>query len=66
MTTPPAATLRLLIVEDEAIVAANIWDRLGKLGYKIDAIADTGEEAIALATGSSPTWSSWTSCSKAP
>ena len=54
MTPPPAATLRLLIVEDEAIVAADIEDRLGKLGYKIDAIADTGEEAIALATRLKP------------
>ena len=32
MTTPPAATLRLLIVEDEAIVAADIEDLATRMG----------------------------------
>jgi CheY-like chemotaxis protein len=41
--------VRLLIVEDEAIVAADVEERLGKLGYKIAGITDTGAEAIALA-----------------
>jgi two-component system, response regulator PdtaR len=49
MTNLSAVPLRLLIVEDEAIVAADIEERLSKLGYKIEAIADTGEEAVALA-----------------
>lgn len=46
--------LRLLIVEDEAIVAADIEERLSRIGYKIEAIADTGEEAVALATQRKP------------
>jgi CheY-like chemotaxis protein len=46
--------LRLLIVEDEAIVAADIEERLSKLGYKIEAVADTGEEAVALASERKP------------
>jgi CheY-like chemotaxis protein len=46
--------LRLLIVEDEAIVAADVEERLSRLGYKIEAVTDTGEEAIALAAARKP------------
>jgi two-component system, response regulator PdtaR len=49
MTKPSAIPLSLLIVEDEAIVAADIEDRVAKLGYKVAAVTDTGEEAIGLA-----------------
>jgi PAS domain S-box-containing protein len=39
----------ILIVEDEAIVSADIAGKLRKLGYDIAGTAATGEEAIALA-----------------
>ena len=39
----------VLIVEDEAVVAADLAGKLRRLGYTIAATAHTGEEAIALA-----------------
>ncbi len=39
--------LNLVIIEDERIVAADLAARLGRAGYRITAIVDTGEEAIA-------------------
>jgi|HubBroStandDraft_3_1064219.scaffolds.fasta_scaffold06469_2 PAS domain S-box-containing protein len=44
----PDATdcLRLLVVEDEALVAEEIRDRLGRLKIEVVAVADTGEQAI--------------------
>jgi len=38
--------MNILIVEDEAVVAMDIAQKLEELGYTIDAIADTGEEAL--------------------
>ena len=40
---------RILIVEDEAIVAVDIKATLEKLGYKVVDILSTGEEAVAIA-----------------
>jgi CheY-like chemotaxis protein len=40
---------RILIVEDEFIVAADLEMNLNRLGYQVVASAITGEEAIALA-----------------
>ena len=37
----------ILIVEDEQIVAADILRRLERMGYRVPAVASTGEEAIA-------------------
>ncbi|MFT7693921.1 MAG: two-component system cell cycle sensor histidine kinase/response regulator CckA [Candidatus Latescibacterota bacterium] len=37
---------RILIVEDEAVVALNIRTELEEMGYDVAAIVDTGEEAI--------------------
>lgn len=37
---------RILIVEDEGLIAADIEDRLTRLGYQVDGWASTGEEAI--------------------
>ena len=45
---------RILVVEDEAIVAADIQDRLETLGYAVAGWATTGDEAIELARSSSP------------
>ena len=39
----------ILIVEDEAIVAADLSSKLGQLGYAISGTTDRGEEAIAFA-----------------
>lgn len=38
--------IRILVVEDELIVAENIAKNLGKMGYVVVGIVDSGEEAI--------------------
>ncbi|MCM2972929.1 two-component system response regulator [Larsenimonas suaedae] len=45
---------RLLIVEDEAIVAEDLAEQLIGLGYDVCGIADNGEEAIKLANDHLP------------
>lgn len=45
---------RILIVEDEKIVARDIQHRLGKLGYSEPVIASTGEEALRKAAQMRP------------
>ena len=45
---------KILIVEDESLVALNIENRLLDLGYEIADVVATGEEAIAAATASQP------------
>jgi len=40
---------KILVVEDENIVALDIRNRLKSLGYEVPAIAHTGEQAIAKA-----------------
>ena len=42
-------SLRVLIVEDEQIVAADLEGKLNRIGHKAVAIAASGEEAIFLA-----------------
>lgn len=37
--------LKIMVVEDEAIVAADIQDRLASLGYAVSAVVHSGEEA---------------------
>ena len=39
-------SIKVLIVEDENIVALEIKSRLKKLGYMVPSVASTGEEAI--------------------
>jgi PAS domain S-box-containing protein len=41
--------IKILIVEDEALVAEDLKEMLQSLGYEIPGIADTGEGAITLA-----------------
>jgi CheY-like chemotaxis protein len=41
-------TCRILIVEDEAIVAMDIEERLAAMGYAVAGHASTGEQALAL------------------
>lgn len=45
---------KILIVEDESIVAKNIQSRLKKLGYDVPEIASSGEEAIQKAAKIQP------------
>jgi CheY-like chemotaxis protein len=45
---------RILVVEDEAIVAADIQDRLEALGYTVAGWATTGADALDLARSASP------------
>lgn len=51
MTAPHA---RVLVVEDEAIVAMDISAMLRGLGYDVEGPASTGEEAVALAERGRP------------
>ena len=46
----PARTIRILVVEDENVIARDIKDCLENLGYSVPAIAASGVEAIAKAT----------------
>lgn len=39
-------TARILIVEDERIIAFNLRQRLIKLGYEVPAIASNGNKAL--------------------
>jgi diguanylate cyclase (GGDEF)-like protein/PAS domain S-box-containing protein len=41
-----AAMTKILVAEDERIVALNLQRRLLKLGYEVPAIASTGEDAV--------------------
>ena len=45
---------RILIVEDEKILAADLEKKLRGLGYRVDSIATSGEEAIRLAQERQP------------
>jgi PAS domain S-box-containing protein len=38
--------IKVLVVEDELIIATNLQQRLARLGYLVPAIATTGEEAV--------------------
>ena len=46
---PPlsSAPLRVLIVEDECLVALDLEERLGRLGYEVIAVVDNGADALA-------------------
>jgi CheY-like chemotaxis protein len=46
--------MRVLIVEDEAIIALDLKYRLRKLGHEVVACADTGEDAIQYACDMQP------------
>ena len=46
--------LTVLVIEDEAIVAADIQDRLEVLGYEVAGWGTTGAEALELARSSKP------------
>ncbi len=54
MTTTRANQTRILIVEDEAILAMNVQDNLIDLGYDVPAVAESGESAVCLVDQLSP------------
>jgi DNA-binding NarL/FixJ family response regulator len=45
---------RILVVEDEAIIALDLAQRLKRLGYEVCGIADTSVEALAIADEAEP------------
>ncbi len=48
----PAA--RILVVEDEALIAVDLQERLGRLGFAVTGIADTGARAVQAAAEQQP------------
>ena len=52
--TLPKQKSRILVVEDEGIVAADIHDRLTRLGYMVVGTAGNGEDAMRLASTGKP------------
>jgi CheY-like chemotaxis protein len=46
--------LRILVVEDDAIIGMDIEHRVKKLGYEVCGVADTAAEAIAIAAENPP------------
>lgn len=46
--------LRILVVEDEGLIAEEIRERLGRLGARVIDVVDTGEEAVAVAAREIP------------
>ena len=53
-TTDPNAGMRVLVVEDEALIAEEIRDRLTRLHFEVVGVADTGERAIEAAARLQP------------
>src|SRR5438477_7532837 len=45
---------RILVVEDESLLAEDIQERLKNLGYEASALAQSGEEALAAAASACP------------
>jgi two-component system, response regulator PdtaR len=54
MSTDDASWPKILIVEDEVIVAMEIQDILEASGYRVAGIAATGEDAIRKAADAAP------------
>ncbi|MCU0518009.1 MAG: ATP-binding protein [Oscillatoria sp. Prado101] len=48
------STVKILVVEDEAIIAEDIASRLEKMGYTVVDIVATGKDAIEAATANQP------------
>ena len=54
LESPPGTNPRILVVEDEALVAENLRRCLHDLGYSVAGIADTAAEALGLAREHKP------------
>ncbi|HKD36191.1 MAG TPA: hypothetical protein VKB78_05300 [Pirellulales bacterium] len=59
----PDSPSRILVVEDQAIVAIDIQSQLESLGYTVVGIASSAGEACDKAAALSPISCSWTSIS---
>lgn len=53
-TVDPAREVRVLVVEDEGIVAHDVQRRLEQAGYGVCGVADNGDDAIVLALAERP------------
>ena len=56
----------ILVVEDEAIIALGLCDKLEEMGYEVVGTADTGEKAIRLASQTKPDLMLMDICIKGP
>ena len=54
LAVPPPGMPRLLVVEDESVVAMDLDNQLRDMGYRICGCVDNGPEAIALARAERP------------
>lgn len=54
MSTDSPSQHKILIVEDEAVIAMEIESRMTRMGYQVVGPASTGERALALARESRP------------
>jgi chemotaxis response regulator CheB len=54
ITADDTALVRVLIVEDERIVAMNLESRLRELGYTVAGSVASGEEALKIISGAAP------------
>ena len=52
--TAAASASKILIVEDEGIVAFNLQQRLQHMGYRITGLAESGAEGLALVSRERP------------
>jgi two-component system sensor histidine kinase/response regulator len=48
-TGPPVKAIRILVVEDQVVVAADLETRLSRMGFMVCGLAASGEAAIGLA-----------------
>ena len=46
--------MKVMVVEDDAIIGMDIEHRVRRLGYEVTGVADTAEEAIELAADTKP------------
>ena len=54
MSADTPSPKKILVVEDEAVIAMEIESRLGKMGYEVVGVAATGEKALSLAAATHP------------
>lgn len=54
MKNPPDRPARILVVEDEAIIAMEVESRLAGMGYEVVGCAASAEQALAIARANKP------------
>ena len=63
---PVLKYIRIMVVEDERIIARDLQVIPQQAGYQVPAMAASGEEAIAMADKFNPDLTSWASASSLP